>query len=164
VGNALPWIGLVASGATALFADDPQLSRTSYSATEAGAAALVLSTGLKYVVGRARPEAGQGTASFQQLSSDNRYGSFPSRHAITAWAVATPYALEYDAKWLYGAAALTNLSRIGSREHWVSDTVASSLLGYGLGRIFWQSGKNQGKNEPRVMMQPNGIAVSWTLQ
>lgn len=163
-GDALPWLGLAGSAATALVTTDPQLSRTSYSASEAGVTALLLSTGLKYAVGRARPEAGLGTRSFEHFSSDNRYNAFPSRHTAVAWAVATPYALEYDAKWLYGVAALTNLARIGSREHWVSDTVAGSVIGYGLGRIFWQSGKDPGKNQPRVMLQPNGVAVSWQLQ
>ncbi|MGE5526742.1 MAG: YjbH domain-containing protein [Rhodospirillaceae bacterium] len=162
-GDALPWLGLAGSAATALLSTDPQLSRTSYAATEAGAAALLVSTGLKYAVGRARPEAGLGTRSFEHFSSDNRYNAFPSRHTAVAWAVATPYALEYDAKWLYGVAALTNLARIGSREHWVSDTVAGSVIGYGLGRIFWQSGKDQGKNQPRVILHPNGVGVSWQL-
>ena len=51
--------------------------------------------------------------------------------------------LEYGMPWLYGVAALSNLSRIGSREHWVFDTVAGSLIGYGLGRLFWQSARDQ---------------------
>ena len=36
-------------------------------------------------------------------------------------AAVTPYAIQYDAPWLYGLAAATNLARIGSREHWASD-------------------------------------------
>ena len=164
LGDALPWLGIAGAAATAFASTDPQLSRTSYAASEAGAAALLVATGVKYGVGRARPEAGLGSRKFEPLSSDNRFNAFPSRHTAVAWAVATPYALEYDAKWLYGVAALTNLARIGSREHWVSDTVAGSVIGYGLGRIFWQSGRDQRKNEPRVMLQPNGVAVSWQLQ
>jgi hypothetical protein len=45
------------------------------------------------------------------------------------WAAITPYALEYDRLLLYGVAALTNV-RVGSREHWVSASVAGSLIGY----------------------------------
>jgi membrane-associated phospholipid phosphatase len=78
-----------------------------------------------------------------------------------AWAVATPYALEYDSWLPYGVAALTNLARIGSREHWVSDTVAGSVLGYGVGRIFWDSSRARGKSEPRVMLRPKGVDLSW---
>jgi len=161
IGNALPWLGMLGSGVTALTTTDTQLSRTSSAATEAGMSALLVSTGLKIGVGRARPEAGLGKTSFEHFSSDNRYNAFPSRHSAVAWAVATPYALEYDATWAYGLAGLTNLARIGSREHWVSDTVAGSLLGYGLGRLFWQSGRNQGKYDARVVLQPNGLGVMW---
>jgi membrane-associated phospholipid phosphatase len=163
-GNALPWLGLAGSAVAAVASDDPHLSRTGYAAAEAGMAALMLGTGVKYLVGRGRPEAGLGPHSFQYFSSDNAHNSFPSRHTLTAWAVATPFALEYSANWLYGAAALTNLARIGSREHWVSDTVASSLIGYGLGRIFWQSGRDQGEEGLRVIVQPNGVAASWSFK
>jgi membrane-associated phospholipid phosphatase len=55
---------------------------------------------------------------------------------------------------------LTNLARVGSREHWVSDTVGGSLLGYAAGRIFWESKRSPGKNEPRVMVSPTSITVA----
>ena len=116
----------------------PRRSRTGYSAVEAGATAFAVATGLKYVVGRARPTTGLGKKEFNWLTRDDAYASFPSRHTMAAWAIATPFALEYDMPWLYGVAALTNLSRIGSREHWVSDTVASSLIGYGIG-LSWHA-------------------------
>ena len=60
-----------------------------------------------------------------------------------------------------GIAALTNLSRIGSREHWLSDTVASSVLGYGLGRLFWQSGRDLAKGEPRVYFDGSMLGMQW---
>ncbi len=127
-----------------------------------GAAGVAAVTGVKYLVGRARPDAGLGSGSFKPF--DARNDAFPSRHAAAAWAVATPFALEYDAPWLYGAAALTSVARVGSREHWVSDTVAGSLIGYGLGRIFWESSRSRGKNEPRVMLTPSGITVAWEVE
>ena len=71
--------------------------------------------------------------------------------------------LEYDAPWLYGVAGLTNLARIGSRQHWVSDTVAGSLLGYGIGRIFWESSRAPGRGRPNVLLDPSGIKLSWDL-
>jgi len=95
------------------------------------------------------------------LSSSNSYDSFPSGHAIVAWAVATPFALEYNAPWLYGVAGLTTLARAGSNKHWVSDTVAGSLLGYGIGRIFWESSRAPGRNRPNVLVTPSGVRLSW---
>ena len=164
IGNALPWLGLAGAAVAAFDGSDPRRSRTGYAATEAGFAALLASTGLKYAVGRARPEEGLGNRSFNRFSADSRYNAFPSRHTSLAWAVATPFALEYQAPWLYGVAALSNLARVGSREHWVSDTVAGSLIGYGLGRIFWESSRSRGKNEPRVMLTPSGITVAWEVE
>lgn len=161
VGNALPWLGLAASGLIALDGTDPRRSRTGFAAAEAGVTALFASTGLKYVVGRARPDAGLGNRSFEHFSSGGKFDAFPSRHTAVAWAVATPFALEYDAPWLYGVAALTNLARIGSRDHWVSDTVAGSLLGYGLGRIFWESSRARSKYAPRVLLTPDGLGFAW---
>ncbi len=163
VGNALPWVGLAGAALVALDGSDPRRSRTGFAATEASAAALMIATGFKYAVGRARPEEGLGNHSFDAFSTSNRNNAFPSRHTAVAWAVATPFALEYDAPWLYGVAAMTNLARVGSREHWVSDTVAGSLLGYGLGRIFWESSQPHGKNAPRVMLGLNGINLAWEL-
>lgn len=160
VGNALPWIGLAGSALVALDGSDPVRSRTGFAAAEAGATALVVASGLKYAVGRARPDAGLGRSRFDHFSSEDRFQAFPSRHAAVAWAVATPFALEYNAPWLYGIAAATNLARTGSREHWFSDTVAGSLIGYGLGRIFWESSRSRAKNAPRVTLTPQGIWVA----
>ena len=59
--------------------------------------------------------------------------------------VATPFAEKYDMPWLYGVAAVTNLARVGSRNHWVSDTVAGSVLSYALGNVFWDSSRTPQK-------------------
>ncbi|HYC48457.1 MAG TPA: YjbH domain-containing protein [Burkholderiales bacterium] len=161
IGNALPLLGAAAAGAMALDGSDPRRSRTGFAALEAGATAYVAATGLKYVVGRARPNLGLGYREFNWGTSEDAYGSFPSRHTTVAWALATPFALEYDMPWLYGVAALTNLARIGSREHWVSDTVASSVLGYGIGRVFWRSGRDNAKRDPKVHFDGSSLNFLW---
>ena len=163
VGDALPWVGMGVAALAALDGSDPRRSRVGYAAAEAGAMAFLVGTGLKYAIGRARPEAGLGSGNFQAFSTDTNHQAFPSRHAIVAWAVATPFAREYGANWLYGAAALTTLARVGSREHWVSDSVAGSLLGYAVGRIFHESSRAHGKGAPRVMLERNGIKLAWAL-
>jgi membrane-associated phospholipid phosphatase len=139
LGDALP---LGAMGLSAIFAFDesrPQLSDAGVAALEAGTAAFLASTGLKYAVGRSRPEAGEGRSAFDPSSSEDRYQSFPSRQTAVMWAAVTPYAKEFDLPWLYGVAALVNAARVGSREHWVSDTVAGSVLGYALGHLAWEA-------------------------
>jgi membrane-associated phospholipid phosphatase len=162
-GNAVPWLAFAGSAAAALDGSDPARSSTGYAAMEAGGTALLAATGLKYVFGRARPELGQGNNAFKPFSSTNGYDSLPSRHVIFAWAVATPFAEQYNAPWLYGLAAVSNLARVSTREHWVSDTVAGSVLGYAIGKVFWESARAPKKGEPRVLIHPSGINLAWEL-
>lgn len=160
VGNILPWVGAGMVTLAALDGSDPRRSSTGFASLEAAGVAFLASTGIKYVTGRARPDAGLGSTSFKPLSSRD---SFPSRHAIMSWAVATPFALEYDSNWRYGAAAIASLARVTRREHWVSDVVAGSLLGYGIGRIFWESSRAQSKGGPRAMFDLSGVSLAWDL-
>ena len=164
IGNAYPWLAIAGAGMAALDSSDPRRSKTGYAATEAGGVAFLAVTGVKYVAGRARPEAGLGSKDFTPFKISNSHDSFPSGHTIVAWAVTTPFAAEYDAPWLYAAPAITNLARVGSRKHWVSDTVAGSLLGYGIGRYFWESSRKPAKGEPRVMLQPSGVSLAWEFR
>jgi membrane-associated phospholipid phosphatase len=161
-GDALPWIGFAGAGLAALDTSDPRRSRTGYAAVEAGASALLVATGLKYAVGRARPNSGLGRWDVDPFSGGSNRDAFPSRHSAVAWAVATPFALEYRAPWLYGVAALTNLSRVGKQAHWFSDTVAGSVIGYGLGRLFWEASR-ENSALPQVFVDPEGVNFSWTF-
>ncbi len=160
-GNALPWLAIAGAGVAALDGSDPVRSRTGYAALEAGGTAFLAVTGLKTVFGRARPGNGLGNHAFKPLSTASGYDSLPSGHTIIAWAVATPFAEEYDAPWLYGLAAVTNLARVGSRNHWLSDTVAGSALGYAIGRVFWESLRTPQKGAPHVLIHPAGVNLAW---
>jgi membrane-associated phospholipid phosphatase len=82
------------------------------------------------------------------------------------WAAVTPYAKEFGAPWLYGAALLTNAARTGGREHWFSDTVGGAVLGYALGTIAWQARRDSrlGRNGPSLVLAPNEVSARWELQ
>jgi membrane-associated phospholipid phosphatase len=163
IGDALP---IAAMGFSALFAFDEsraQLSDTGLAALEAGALAFLGSTGLKYAVGRARPDSGEGRRELNPFESDERWHSFPSRHTAVMWAAVTPYAKEFEMPWLYGLAALTNAARTASREHWFSDTVAGSLLGYALGQLAWDARRGR-KSGPGIAVGPGNVALVWQLQ
>lgn len=159
--NALPWLAIAGAGVAALDGSDPRRSRTGYAATEAGGTALLAVYGLKSVFGRARPYVEAGSHAFKPFSMTAGYDGLPSGHTIITWAVATPFAEEYDAPWLYGVAAITNLARVGSRNHFVSDTVAGSVLGYAIGKVFWESSRAPQKGEPRVLIHPAGVNLAW---
>jgi membrane-associated phospholipid phosphatase len=62
-------------------------------------------------------------------------GSFPSGHAIAAFAVATIYAERYpNPRWhrwvAYGLAGLVGFSRVSLHAHYTSDVFAGAALGY----------------------------------
>ena len=132
-------------GTAALWAYDPsdfQRSQVALASLEASASAIVLSTGLKYLTGRARPSDGLGASSFGSVPRGS--SSFVSRHMATATALVTPLALHYDAPILYALPALTALGRVGTRQHWFSDVAAGGALGYALGHLFYNAHASKG--------------------
>jgi membrane-associated phospholipid phosphatase len=95
----------------------------------------LISTGLKYAVGRSRPREGKGSHHFQPFSGQV---SFPSGHATQAFTVASVIATEYPSPWVqvaaYGPAALVGFARLRHDAHWASDVAAGALIGIGVGR------------------------------
>lgn len=150
-----------ASALAALDQDDTRLSRTAVTSLQSAAIGLGASLGLNYAVGRAKPELGLGKNDFDSGRSRD-LASFPSDLTTVAWATVTPYAKEYDAPWLYGIAALTNIGRIAERRHWLSDTVAGSLLGWGIGTLMWELNRDRDKGMPLVTVSPNSVNATWT--
>jgi membrane-associated phospholipid phosphatase len=143
----------------------PTLSDAGVAALEGSAFALAGSTVLKYAVGRARPKSGEGASDFDPGNKADRWHSFPSRHAAVMWAAVTPYAEEYEMRWLYGVASLASAARVGNREHWLSDTVGGAALGFASGYIAWQARRESrlGKSA-QLSVGPAGVALSWELQ
>lgn len=162
-GNYLPFAVMGLSGVMALADHDPKMSRASFASLEAGGVGFVAALGLKYALGRTRPEANQGAAKFNFFSRGNGDSSMPSIHSTVAWAALTPYAKAYRAPWLYGLAAMTNVARIGERKHWLSDTVGGALLGYGLGSLFWES-RRLNKEAPSLYVSAGEIGLEWRTQ
>ena len=75
------------------------------------------------------------------------YNSFPSGHSSTAFAIATVIGLEYwDTKWVpmvsFGLAGLTALYRLAVNDHWASDVLFGSALGFAVGSmVFFNANK-----------------------
>jgi membrane-associated phospholipid phosphatase len=94
----------------------------------------------KFAVGRARPDAGEGTQSYDPL--DGADNSFPSSHAARSFAVAAVFADAYPQPvpfLVYTGAALISLSRIHTNEHFSSDVLAGAALGFFVGKaLSWR--------------------------
>jgi hypothetical protein len=70
--------------------------------------------------------------------------SFPSGHAASAWALATVIANEYHDRravqiGAYGLAAAVSVSRYTGRNHFLSDVLVGSAIGYGIGRYVYRT-------------------------
>lgn len=80
--------------------------------------------------------------------------SFPSGHAISSWALATVVANEYSDHRIvqvaaYGLATAVSISRYTGRNHFLSDVLVGSALGYGIGRYVYK------KHHIREVTGPN---------
>lgn len=162
VGNLLPFAAGGAAVALAFDGRDARLADSGFAAAQAGATSILVVEGLKYAIHRSRPEEGKGAKDFNAVKRFD--SSMPSGHAALAWAVATPFAKQYDAPWLYGVAALTNVARVTSRKHWVSDTVAGAVIGYGLGSLFWEWRSREASNLPSVSVSMEGVSANWSFR
>lgn len=162
VGKGLPLLGMGLAGMAFLSAEDKRLSTTGLAALQAGGIGLLGNLGIKEAVGRARPVDELGTRDFAPGKRSD--ASFGSNHTTVMWAAVTPFAREYEAPWLYGVAAMTNIGRVASRQHWISDTVASSLIGYAIGSFFWDQRRKPKEAGPEVGVSPSGVTMSWPLK
>jgi membrane-associated phospholipid phosphatase len=96
---------------------------------------------LQLIAERERPLQGTGRGHFFQTRGlDN---SFPSGHTIITWTAASTIAHEYPKPWVewlaYGTAAAVSVTRFTSLQHFPSDVVVGSTLGYLIGRHIFHA-------------------------
>jgi undecaprenyl-diphosphatase len=90
---------------------------------------------IKHLFGRARPQLMSlvGPFHFDTFALSARYGSFPSGHTVTAFAVAAALGF-FAPRWrwpLIALACLVAVSRVGVGAHYPSDVLAGAALGIG---------------------------------
>src|ERR1041385_125615 len=94
---------------------------------------------LKPVSRRQRPPTDHASGEFFEGGT-----SFPSGHAISAWSFASVVAEEYGQHrpllrfGIYGLAAAVSFSRFTGRNHFLSDALVGSALGYGIGHYVYR--------------------------
>ncbi|MBR9977794.1 MAG: phosphatase PAP2 family protein [Bacteroidetes bacterium] len=97
----------------------------------------IIMHGLKIIAGRPRPEEGEGKSAFHLFRFDDRYFSFPSGHAMVAFAVSTTLSQRIGSVpvtlFLFGLSGLTVVQRLADDRHWFSDTVVGATLGGAIG-------------------------------
>ncbi|WP_323140477.1 YjbH domain-containing protein [Massilia phyllosphaerae] len=158
VGKATPLV-LAGAAAGAVAFGDSRMQNLGIISLESVVGAAALSMATKNLVNRARPRDELGQWSRSPNRSD---ASFPSNHATVAFAAVTPFAQEYDAPWLYGVAAVGSLGRTAGRQHWVSDVVAGSALGYVVGSWLWHTQRDNSRSGFAVAPGPKSVSMSWS--
>lgn len=102
---------------------------TGFLAGEAALNSLITVEALKYSLQRERPYQGNGTGRFF-----NGGNSFPSEHSAVAWSIASVIAHEYPGTlprlFAYGMASAVSFSGVHARQHFPSDVLIGSALGY----------------------------------
>ena len=111
--------------------NNDHLRETGLLSAEAAINSTAVAFALKSITQRPRPSEHDGNF----LSSGS---SFPSAHSALAWSVASVVAHEYPGpltKFLaYGSASAVTVTRLTSKEHFASDVIVGSALGWYLGR------------------------------
>ncbi|HWF11969.1 MAG TPA: phosphatase PAP2 family protein [Bryobacteraceae bacterium] len=97
---------------------------------------------LKIVADRSRPYQNNGTGRFEDNPSGRWSSGFPSGHAISTWALASIVAHEYPHSKIiplaaYGLALTVSVARVGARQHFSSDVVAGSAMGWFIGDFVY---------------------------
>jgi hypothetical protein len=107
-----------------------------------GGEAAINSTAVTYlfkeITQRQRPMEGNGHGDFFQGGA-----SFPSEHSAIAWSVASVWAHEYPGILsqiaAYGLASTITITRVTAKQHFPSDVIVGSALGWYLGRQVYRA-------------------------
>jgi membrane-associated phospholipid phosphatase len=119
-------------------ASNESARETGFLSGEAALDAYLDTTLVKYVAGRDRPFTSNGRGNFFNGGS-----SFPSQHSAVSWAIASVIAHEYPGPMTqllsYGLAGAVSAARIEAHQHFLSDAVIGSAMGWYIGRQVYRA-------------------------
>ncbi|MHC4714281.1 MAG: phosphatase PAP2 family protein [Planctomycetota bacterium] len=140
---------------------DPERRREAMLLLLAALATSLLTGLFKGIAGRARPYefiGNGGTWSLLQGFGNSAYGSFPSAHATSAFAMSAVLSKVYRrGRWVFfAAAALCALSRVIDLQHFISDIIIGAALGVwlGAGVTRWRWSNRVAADLARLLPQP----------
>ena len=146
-----------------LMTDDTHFQDAAFTSLEAVIMANLVTSGLKSAFGRARPWQNQGALEFSPFSGNT---SFPSGHSTTAFAFLTPWLLYYPNAFTPGLIVLsagTAFTRMLTDNHWFTDVVAGSAIGFATAYFLTQrhrSGAERLTVAPSLGLEHVGITVA----
>jgi membrane-associated phospholipid phosphatase len=136
--------------------NDPDVSDTGVLMSQLLLSALFVQQPIRITVGRARPLTGEGHWSFRPFTLGNDYASFVSGHSWSAFGISNIVARQIDQAWasvtLYTLATITALSRLYSDNHWLTDVVLGSVIGYAISTELWNR-RHEDSVSPEAALQ-----------
>jgi membrane-associated phospholipid phosphatase len=143
---------------------DGKAKGTALKGVEAYLMAAVCAAVIKQVTHRHRPyqDSPPDPYAWEGPIADFNYNSFPSGHSAAIFAIATVVSFSYSKTvWVpivcYTLAGLTALSRLSVNDHWASDVLMGSALGFGIGSLVYNGTKSRVKVIP---ISPQGLGCS----
>lgn len=135
------------------------------SATAAG----VMQSILKNAVGRARPVAGLGAATFEPFSKEERFHSFPSGHTILSFTTAYAISKQFESPWIKGGiwalGMVTPVSRLWASAHWLSDIGIGVVLSIAtVESVDRYLKRERNYRSSALYREANKKKISWNLQ
>lgn len=138
-GLYLPFAAAAAGYAAGSIRHNDYLTETAVLSAEAMADAGILDESLKYALDREGPQLDNARGGFWPHGPKNwpNSPSMPSEHAMNAWAFAHVVAGQYNGLTtkaiVYGLAGTVSVSRVIARQHFPSDVVVGSTIGWLIG-------------------------------
>jgi membrane-associated phospholipid phosphatase len=154
-------------------ADDSKARRASLLAVESFTISQLLTSGLKMLADRHRPNSGDSSTTWDGPSFSQKNLSFSSGHTASAFSLATVFADVYKdnpyvAPVAYGLATLTGLSRVYTNAHWSSDALFGAAIGYVTSRALLSYHKEETKKSakrltilPEIGKEMTGLTVKY---
>jgi membrane-associated phospholipid phosphatase len=142
----------------------PQAHETSLLSGEALIDGLAVSEVIRFVSRRDRPAVNNAKGNF--FSSSPTSSSFPSNHAVAAWAMASVIGDEYPG-WLsrtvvYGLATTVSVSRVLAEQHFPSDVLIGSAAGWLIGHYVYRAHHNYTLNPFDTKPMPSDMGAPRT--
>lgn len=156
-------LGTVATG---LISGNSRITRAGARISSGIALGGVVSTLIKFSVGRRRPFSATDQYTFGAFSKAD--ASFPSGHTMTAFALATGVSDELHSLpvsiTMYTLATGVAWSRMNDNKHWLTDVVAGAAIGITSAKIMNGHWRVFGISAPRVLLEPKGGAgLAWSI-
>lgn len=158
-GFAVPLAGIIGTYGYGLVFKDPKIRNLGLQLTETCAYSGIITVAVKSLSGRSRPYTDRGNMNWSPFKTNDDQLSFPSGHATLSFAFCTVMANHLDniywkIGW-YSVAALVSSARIYHDQHWFSDVVAGSAIGYFIGDYVSKHPENRSVQEARPISDYN---------